>query len=145
MIKKENVLSLQAALLDVQNRIAFRLSRSEAVEHTVFLSVAIVDRSGTPLQIIDSTKPTSSHSVLTPSDNGLFAPGIPLNTQLRRVAAMSEIASYIFALNNDSNVVVNATYQDEAAGSGTRMNYALQCYLKDGKLVLKETQIADQG
>lgn len=145
MINPKNVSSLQAGLLNVQERIAYALGKSEHIEHTVFLSVSLSDKVGNVLQTFDSTKTTSSRGVPLPDSNGLFAPGLPLNTQLRRIAAVAEIAAYIFSINNDPAVVINATYQDTPAGSNTTMDYVVQCYLKEGKLVQKEVQVADRS
>ena len=144
MINPANVLSLQDSLRALQERIAYSLSLSDASEHTVFVSVSVSDFRGNVLQTIDTTTPTSSRGAVAPDFDGLFAPGIPLNSPLRRIAAVSQAASYVSSLYNDSSVVISATFQD-TRNTGTAFNNVVQCYFKDGKLVMKEVQVVDRS
>lgn len=147
MISQGNVDNLIDGLENLQTRMAIGLNMEDSTrEKKVALTVTISDRAGTILQTIQTKAPSSSWTArLKDGDVAVFAPGIPLKTQLRRIAAMSLVSSYIFAINHRDGEVVNATLQIQNVGSTTAMDYVVQTYIKNGTLVQKEVQLADRS
>ena len=144
MISNSQVSYLTSAFGTLQARIASGL-RNDFRTHSVLVSVSISDRAGNVQATIEPAKKTSSSDVGSVSSNSQFATGIVLDTQTKRVAAMFEVAAYVFALNGDDNAVVSATFQDTTAWSNTTMDYVAQAFMKDGKLVIKEVDVADRS
>lgn len=144
MIFNAQSVGLKASFASLQDRIASGL-RLEPREHSVLVSVSISDRSGNVLQTIEPDQKTSSYRVGSVVSNGQFATGIILDTHAKRVAAMFEVAAYVWSLAGNSNLVVSATFQDTVVGSNTTMDYVAQAFLKDGKLFIKEVDVADRS
>ncbi len=145
MFSNAQTRGLMAVFASLQDRIASGL-RFEPREHTVLVSVSISDKAGNVLQTIEPDKKSSSYRVGTVSPNGQFATGVTLDTHTKRVAAMFEVSAYIFSLAGDQNCVVSATFQDATAFSNTTMDYVAQCFIgKDGKLIIKEVDVADRS
>lgn len=136
--------TLQGVFTALQNRIASGL-RTDPREHSVLVSVSISDMAGNVQQTIEPEQKSSSWRVGTVSNNGQFATGIALDTHTKRIAAMFEVAAHIFSLAGDSRCVVSATFQDTPVGSNTTMDYVAQCFIKDGKLVIKQVDVADRS
>lgn len=148
MISQGNVDNLIDALENLQTRMAIGLNMEDPTrERRVALIVQITDITGrTVLQTIQTKVPSSTWTArLKDGDVPVFAPGIPLKTQLRRISAMSQVSSYIFAINHRTDEVVHATFQVQTVTSNTAMDFIVQTYLKNGALVQKEVQIADRS
>ena len=153
MISQANVDNLIDELTILQNRIAIGLnSENPSRERVVALSVAISDHAGRVLQTIQTKAPSSSWTArLKDSDAQFFAPGLPMKTHLRRISAMSQVSSYIFAVNGNEGEVITATMQIQSVGSGTAMDYVVQTYMKSSDpsvaptLVQKEKWLADRS
>ncbi len=137
--------SLLDSFTALQNRIAAGFRTESREQHQVLVSVSISDRSGNVIQTIEPAQKSNSRYVGNVSDIGQFATGIALSTPTRRIAAMFEVAAYVFSLYGDDGLVVSATYQDTVAFSNTTMDYVAQAFMKDGKLVTKEVQVADRS
>lgn len=147
MISQGNVDNLIDGLENLQTRMAIGLNMEDSSrEKRVALIVQISDRGGNVLQTIQTKAPSSSWTArLKDGDVALFAPGIPLKTQLRRISALSMVSSYIFAINHRDAEVVNVTLQVQNVGSTTALDYLVQTYIKNGALVQKEVQVADRS
>lgn len=147
MISQGNVDNLIDGLENLQTRMAIGLNMEDSTrEKRVALIVQISDRGGNVLQTIQTKAPSSSWTArLKDGDVALFAPGIPLKTQLRRISALSMVSSYIFAINHRDAEVVNVTLQVQNVGSTTALDYLVQTYIKNGALVQKEVQVADRS
>lgn len=146
MISQGNVDNLIDGLENLQTRMAIGLNMEDSSrEKNVALIVQITDFNGTVLQEIKTKAPSSSWTArLKDGDVPVFAPGIPLKTQLRRISAMSMVSSYIFAINHRDGEIVHATLQIQKVGTGTAMDYLVQTFIKNGALVQKEVQLADR-
>lgn len=136
--------SLTNALTTLQNRIASGLRSSSSSNHAVLVSVSISDMSGNVLDTIETSGKTSSWNAGSVSSLSQFATGITLDTHTKRVAAMFEVAAYVYSLANDTGCVVSATFQDNT--NGTTMDYVAQAFFKDGKgLTIKEVDVRDNS
>lgn len=140
MLSLNQQVALKGAFTALQDRFASGM-RHDFNEHTVFVSVAISDRSGNIQQTIAPDSKSSSYSVGFVSNNGQFATGIAMDTHAKRVAAMFEVSAHVFSLAADSGCVVSATFQDTVSGSSTSMDYVAQAFMKDGKLIIKEVDL----
>lgn len=143
MISQANVDNLIDALQNVQDRMAIGLNMENpsSRELNVFVSVTVSDRAGNIIQTIQTKAASSTWTArLKDGDSSFFAPGIPQKSHLRRVSTLSQVSSYIFAVNNRDAEVINATYRVQPVGSNTAQDYLVQTYLSKGTLVQKETQ-----
>lgn len=144
MFNNSQTRAFQSAFTSLQNRIASGL-RFDAYEHSVFVSVSVSDKSGNVLQTIDTSQASSSWSVGYIQPTGQFASGIVLDTHEKRVAAMFEVAAHVWSLAADSTCVVSATFQDTVIATRSTVDYVAQCYMKDGKLIIKQVNVVDRS
>lgn len=145
MFSNLQVRGLTALFATLQARLASGL-RNELREHTVLVSVSVSDKAGNVLQgPIEPAGKTSSRTVGSVSNQSQFATGINLDTPTKRIAAMMEVAAFVFSLSGDDGCVISATFQDTPLFSGTTMDYVAQAFMKDGKLTIKEVDVADRS
>lgn len=145
MLSNSQTTALRTAFTNIQDRIAASL-RQEWNENFVLVSVSISDKSGNVLQTIEPDKKSSSRLVGFVDSRGEFANNIELRTHEKRVATMFEIASYVWSVADNRNLVVSATYQRQQAGSNVAMNHVAQAFIgKDGKFTIKQVDVEDRS
>ena len=146
MFSNSQTRALQNAFLHLQDRLAYSL-RGDWHEHAILVSVSVSDRQGNIQATIQPDAKSSSRTMFftAPSNDTQFATGIQLSTKSHRVAAMCEVAAYVWSLAADEDCVVSATFQDNIVGSNTPTDYVAQCFQKDGALIIKEKDIVDRG
>ena len=145
MFSSSQTSNLTAAFAALQARLASGLRGDWSHTHSVLVSVSISDRAGNVLQTIEPAGKTSSSDVGSVSNMTQFATGINLDTTTKRIAAMAEVAAYVFSLAGDDGCVVSATFQDTPSFSNQTMDYVAQAFMKDGKLMIKEVDVADRS
>jgi len=138
-------LMLKPELLSLQQRFAREIARADVSgrEHKVLVSVSTSTFSGSVIETIQPDDRTVGSAELRVPVSTRFDNGIAADSPLRRMAILFEVAAFVYALQDDRQLVVSVTLQD---ASDQVMDHVAQCYMgDDSKLVIKEQTIEDRS
>lgn len=106
----------------------------------VLLKVSLSSKNGGIYNTLQAEKRSLSSGRSAPSR---FGNGMELDTHIKRIVAISQLAGYVFAQLEEDGDTVCVAFQIEPELSGKNMDGSVQAFVKDGLLVIKEIRATD--
>jgi len=134
--------SILDGLQNLQDRVAAQFI-GQLYEHKIVLTVMYTTFNGRVIDSVTPPAPSSSRIPVLDIYSGTYGNGALLNTRIKQMAAMREVALSAWNAFNEDNIVVNATFQ--VTVNGRAVDRTIQVYIQDGQLIVREVDTVDNS